>query len=190
MPDDAEFIAQILACPGDDGPRLVYADWLDEQGDVRGHWLRMTCELAHLPEGSTRRPLLQRQIRLLAIKIDPDWRASVSRAPIENCRAEFSFECPKQWEQIQKTDDARIRTCESCGRDVFFCDTISQAHQLASRGECVALDSRIVRRSDDLTPRPRLVLGIMHPSRSERVERREPPSRNWINRLFGRGRKR
>jgi uncharacterized protein (TIGR02996 family) len=27
------FLHEILASPGDDGPRLVYADWLQERGD-------------------------------------------------------------------------------------------------------------------------------------------------------------
>ena len=32
MSDEAAFLAAIRAAPADDGPRLIYADWLDEQG--------------------------------------------------------------------------------------------------------------------------------------------------------------
>lgn len=39
MTGAAAFIAAILDRPGDDTPRLVYADWLDEQGGD-GAWLR------------------------------------------------------------------------------------------------------------------------------------------------------
>ena len=38
--DDEVFIRRIVDSPGDDLPRLVYADWLDERGDPRAAWLR------------------------------------------------------------------------------------------------------------------------------------------------------
>lgn len=37
----------------DDGPRLVYADYLEEQGDPRGEFIRVQCELAKLDESSS-----------------------------------------------------------------------------------------------------------------------------------------
>jgi uncharacterized protein (TIGR02996 family) len=37
---------QIVANPDDDGPRLVYADWLLERGDPRGELIRLQCDLA------------------------------------------------------------------------------------------------------------------------------------------------
>ena len=39
-PDDEAFVRAIVAAPGDDLPRLVYADWLDDRGDPRGAYLR------------------------------------------------------------------------------------------------------------------------------------------------------
>jgi uncharacterized protein (TIGR02996 family) len=42
-PEDA-FLAAILANPEEIGPRLVYADWLEERGDPRGTWLRYAVE--------------------------------------------------------------------------------------------------------------------------------------------------
>jgi uncharacterized protein (TIGR02996 family) len=36
-PDELALLAAILADPGDDTPRLVYADWLDENADERCH---------------------------------------------------------------------------------------------------------------------------------------------------------
>jgi uncharacterized protein (TIGR02996 family) len=32
MTDDEAFIRAIVDAPGDEAPRLVYADWLDERG--------------------------------------------------------------------------------------------------------------------------------------------------------------
>lgn len=46
----APFIAAILADPDNDQPRLVYADWLEEQGDPdgRGEFIRVQVELAKM----------------------------------------------------------------------------------------------------------------------------------------------
>lgn len=40
------FLAGIIESPDDDFPRLQYADWLEERGDVRGEFVRVQCELA------------------------------------------------------------------------------------------------------------------------------------------------
>lgn len=40
------FLKRILKQPDDDAPRLVYADWLEEQGDPRGEFIRLQCALA------------------------------------------------------------------------------------------------------------------------------------------------
>jgi uncharacterized protein (TIGR02996 family) len=44
MPTDADFLAAVAANPADRLPRLVYADWLDERGDVRGELIRLEEE--------------------------------------------------------------------------------------------------------------------------------------------------
>src|SRR5207249_4566878 len=48
MSEDA-FLRAVAEQPADDGPRLVYADWLEEQGDAdRAAFIRAQCELARL----------------------------------------------------------------------------------------------------------------------------------------------
>ena len=43
-------MAAILAAPDDDLPRLVFADWLEENGEAeRAEFIRVQCELAKLP---------------------------------------------------------------------------------------------------------------------------------------------
>lgn len=43
-------LATVLACPEEDGPRLVLADWLEEQGDTeRAEFIRVQCALALKP---------------------------------------------------------------------------------------------------------------------------------------------
>lgn len=50
MPDHAAFIATICDRPTEDGPRLVYADWLEEQGDAdRAEFIRVQVKLATIP---------------------------------------------------------------------------------------------------------------------------------------------
>src|SRR5256885_1062335 len=41
-----EFVAQIVAAPDDDRPRLVYADHLMERGDPQGELIAVQCALA------------------------------------------------------------------------------------------------------------------------------------------------
>lgn len=44
MPDRRSFIDMIRANPADDGPRLVYADWLEERGEtVPAEYVRVAC---------------------------------------------------------------------------------------------------------------------------------------------------
>lgn len=48
-PTEAAFIADILAHPEDDTPRVIYADWLDDQQSEpspRAEFIRVQCELA------------------------------------------------------------------------------------------------------------------------------------------------
>jgi uncharacterized protein (TIGR02996 family) len=47
MTDRAALLRAILEDPADDAPRLVYADWLDEHGDIaRAEFIRLQCTLA------------------------------------------------------------------------------------------------------------------------------------------------
>jgi uncharacterized protein (TIGR02996 family) len=54
MPDSLQtgsaLLNTVLAAPADDAPRLVYADWLDENGEPElAEFIRVQCELARLP---------------------------------------------------------------------------------------------------------------------------------------------
>ncbi|MCA9175777.1 MAG: TIGR02996 domain-containing protein, partial [Planctomycetales bacterium] len=43
---DNPFLQQVVENPDDDAARLVYADYLEEQGDPRSEFIRVQCELA------------------------------------------------------------------------------------------------------------------------------------------------
>jgi uncharacterized protein (TIGR02996 family) len=49
---DTAFLRTILADPDDDAPRLIYADWLDEQGDAdRAEFIRLQVQLSRMLPG-------------------------------------------------------------------------------------------------------------------------------------------
>src|SRR5438045_2176597 len=71
MSNTAPFLRAIWDTPHDDGPRLIYADWLEERGDPRGEFIRVQCELARRGAQDTAR--LRARERKLAEAHAKDW---------------------------------------------------------------------------------------------------------------------
>src|SRR5687768_11840778 len=72
MTDAPAFFRAIEANPDDDTPRLVYADWLDENAAseadrARAEFIRVQCELAREPEPARLPALLARERELLVL---------------------------------------------------------------------------------------------------------------------------
>jgi uncharacterized protein (TIGR02996 family) len=67
---ESQLVADVIASPDDDAPRLVYADWLQERGDPRGELIALQCELARADAADERpgrtRPLRARVAELIA----------------------------------------------------------------------------------------------------------------------------
>jgi uncharacterized protein (TIGR02996 family) len=61
------FLKDIIAHPGENTPRRIFADWLEENGDPdRAEFIRLQCELAQLTEDDDRRwDLEEREGQLL-----------------------------------------------------------------------------------------------------------------------------
>jgi uncharacterized protein (TIGR02996 family) len=86
MTEDETFIRAIVDSPGDDLPRLVYADWLDDRDDPRGPYLRAEREAVETGDIA--------RLRKLAAGLDPLWMARVSRPPVGVCCDRVRFtEC-------------------------------------------------------------------------------------------------
>jgi uncharacterized protein (TIGR02996 family) len=66
MNEEQAFVRAILDNPDDDTLRLIFADWLEEQGDPQGEFIRIQVEL-HLRS-----------------------RAALSPPPARTCRARYS----------------------------------------------------------------------------------------------------
>ncbi len=74
MTDHDALLQAILEDPEDEGLRLVYADWLEERGDLdRAEFIRVQCELAHLPEGDRRAVQRRTRERALLSEHEEDW---------------------------------------------------------------------------------------------------------------------
>jgi uncharacterized protein (TIGR02996 family) len=68
------FLRDIRERPEDDTPRLVFADWLEDNGDPRrAEFIRLQCRLAALGEDAVAPELLDRQWELLAV-YQPRWQ--------------------------------------------------------------------------------------------------------------------
>ncbi len=80
MSDDDSFLSRILDDPEDIAPRLVYADWLEERGDIRGELIRTRTQLTDLSAKDHHRKILQQRERELAAECDPDWLVLLERA--------------------------------------------------------------------------------------------------------------
>jgi uncharacterized protein (TIGR02996 family) len=88
--EDEAFIRAIVDSPGDDLPRLVYADWLDDRDDPRGAYLRAEAEWAK-PWRGGECPADSPALRELTSGLDPVWVARVSRPPVGACCEQIAF---------------------------------------------------------------------------------------------------
>ncbi len=75
------FLEDIVAHPDDDAPRLVYADWLEDQDDpagrARADFIRVQYALAELPPGDLRRVPLEQRQRDLLLAHEAEWTAGL-----------------------------------------------------------------------------------------------------------------
>jgi hypothetical protein len=171
--------------------RLVYSDWLEEQGGsvagAKAEFLRLAVQMA-LPTGRKREKKAgAKRLQQLAAGLDTDWLAVVSRLAIENCpgkRAEaesrpfhvvrFDYICDRRWEDLRPTEDGAVRFCEGCRQNVHYCDTIMEAREHAQHRRCIAVDLGVIRRDEDLEPQ-RMWLGRPSPATIRREQERVKP---------------
>lgn len=70
----APFLQAIVDDPANDTPRLIYADWLDAQGQSsRAEFIRLQCESARLRKGSPRRQALELRADELLFEHESEW---------------------------------------------------------------------------------------------------------------------
>lgn len=70
---EAAFRRAIAESPADVGPRLMFADWLQERNDPLGEFIRLQCLLEDLPPDDPRRTPLASQASALLQQYEPRW---------------------------------------------------------------------------------------------------------------------
>jgi uncharacterized protein (TIGR02996 family) len=102
-------LAESKANPQDDVPRLVLADWLDDQGgpanQARAELIRTQCRLAHLPEHEPERGDLEKWAQELENHHGRDWLGSL-------------VDVANTWDFRRGLIDLVIRTHTFCTRAV------------------------------------------------------------------------
>jgi uncharacterized protein (TIGR02996 family) len=77
------FLQDILAHPDDDAPRLIFADWLEEQGDAnnvaRAEFIRIQCTVATGNLAQQRRGELERRERQILDEWGKEWVRPIRR---------------------------------------------------------------------------------------------------------------
>ena len=131
--------AMVDASRTSDAALNVYADWLESNGaGKRAEWARLMLK------GKIDRTLLQH--------VGPSFRALVTRAAIERCPTA----CNQKWESLPLGDDPCVRQCETCMKNVTWCEDASIARSL--REDPVVIDRAAPRTPGDLR-RPNFVVG-------------------------------
>jgi uncharacterized protein (TIGR02996 family) len=77
MTTDDAFLQDILANPEDDTPRSIYADWLDEQGDPRGEFLRLAVAWHEMSRDDARAPGCLARLQELRPYLSSGWVVAV-----------------------------------------------------------------------------------------------------------------
>lgn len=113
MSDGSALLRAILEDPDDDAPRLIYADWLDENGDpARAAFIRAQIKLARLPQDDPHRDRLVQTERTLW-KLNRDaWKAWVPKwARVDRFHRGFleDIRCDAE-DFIAHSDEIRSRT--------------------------------------------------------------------------------
>jgi uncharacterized protein (TIGR02996 family) len=79
--DEQALLADIIEHPGDDTPRLIYADWLDDHGEAdRADFIRLQCQLGEMedvPYRERQYDQLQERVRKLLAKHRKRWQAAL-----------------------------------------------------------------------------------------------------------------
>lgn len=101
-PRHAGLEAAIAAAPGDEGPWLVFSDWLQQQGHPRGELIRLDVEVQHATDGARQAALRTRAAQVATtLPFDRELGAAgqrafgfVTRATVGYTSAHFVAERP------------------------------------------------------------------------------------------------
>ena len=90
MTEREAFLCAILDDP-EDGPRLVFADWLEERGDPHGEFIRLQCRLARLADDDPARPELDLRERRYLARFALPWQGPLQSLALPDDRPVRGF---------------------------------------------------------------------------------------------------
>lgn len=185
METEKDFLREIELHPDDNTTRLIYADWLDEQGDPRGEYLRIHCELASVSQSDERYKSLVEREKELQLQFDAKWLDAIGQPRIKNCEVaesetiQFEYECPKAWSELTPTQNQNIRHCSACQQEVFHCHTVAQLGGHVRLGHCVAIGPELIHLPIPQPTKPapqHMLMGIVAPGHDwKRIDESERP---------------
>ncbi len=89
MTTEREFLEIIRADLDNPVPRLIFADWLDEQGDPRGEFIRAQCELEQPGLSALKNRWLRQRERELLEDYKTDWLRPIEGRKLKTAAWEF-----------------------------------------------------------------------------------------------------
>jgi uncharacterized protein (TIGR02996 family) len=149
MSDGDALLAAVIANPDDDTPRLVYADWLDENGQAeRAEFIRLQIEQARIglysPEAqqlTARQSQLLSQHRRAWVKplreVLPSARLEFSRGFVEDVESEAShyLSAAANVHRLTPIREVRLRNCPRlCDANRYASGTRANLTVLANPG--------------------------------------------------------
>ena len=91
MQNDA-FLEEIRSDPEDIIPRLVYADWLEENGDAQAELIRVQCELDSLPvDAMAEREELRKREQELLKEYQAEWVEPLKKLDVRGIEIKRGF---------------------------------------------------------------------------------------------------
>ncbi|MEK6233085.1 MAG: TIGR02996 domain-containing protein [Planctomycetales bacterium] len=157
MSQEELFLREIDAEPGNQAARLIYADWLEERGDLRADFIRILARLQETDETDPEFDRLHARKESLRDSIDVAWQQRLGYlrfkehdADVESCeeienydpttdRFRIDYACPVEWNNLRLTEEEDVRYCGHCEQRVHYCKTEKALESHVQRGHCVAM---------------------------------------------------
>lgn len=114
--DPVEEALLAAACDGDLDARLVYADWLEGNGQLaHAEFLRLEDQV--IAERIDDDGPTALRLRELASTIDAQWRMRLARSRVHHCDLPS---CDLDWSQLTEIGIPGVRHCDLCHDDVAY----------------------------------------------------------------------